>query len=118
MVCNARPRAPKKRKPGPALPPPRASLRFLVRLAPQDVAMFRFLLEAYDHLAYFTVLDARETLLSVVCSPHQEDAARQALEDIGACLPLRYEPWPLPGPTSSRGQAPDASPVVPHPGTT
>jgi len=85
----------KARKPGPALPPPGASLRFLVRLAPQDVAMFRFLLEAYDHLAYFTVLDAREALLSVVCSPHQEYAVRLALEGIGEHLPLRFEPWPL-----------------------
>ena len=57
--------------------------------------MFRFLLEAYDNLAYFTVLDARETLISVVCSPHQEDAARRALEGIGEELSLRYEPWPL-----------------------
>jgi hypothetical protein len=89
------PRKKKARKPGPALPPPRTSLRVLVRLAPRDVAMFRFLLEAYDHLAYFTVLDVRETLLSVVCSPHQEDAVRRAMEDIGERLPLRYEPWPL-----------------------
>ena len=82
------------RKPGPALPAPRSSLRFLVRLTPRDVAMFRFLLEAYDNLAYFTVLDAGETLLSVVCSPQQEDAVRRALEDMGEQLPLRYEPWP------------------------
>lgn len=58
--------------------------------------MFRFLLEAYDNLAYFTVLDAREALLSVVYSPHQEDAALRALEDIGERLPLRCKPWPLP----------------------
>jgi hypothetical protein len=85
----------KKRKAGPALPPPPESLRYLARLAPQDVAMFRFLLEAYDNLAYFTVLDAREALLSVVCSPHQEDAAGRALKDISTQLPLHYEPWPL-----------------------
>ena len=89
------PRKKKARKPGPALPPPRVSLRFLARLAPQDVGMFRFLLEAYDNLAYFTVLDAREALLSVVCSPHQEDAVRRALEGIGEHLPLRFEPWPF-----------------------
>jgi len=95
MAHTPHPRKKKARKPGPALPPPKASLRFLMRLAPQDVAMFRFLLEAYDNLAYFTVLDAKEALLSVVCSPHQEDAARRALEGIGEELPLRYEPWPL-----------------------
>jgi hypothetical protein len=85
----------KNRKPGPAQPPPPASLRYLARIAPQDVAMFRFLLEAHDNLAYFTVLDAREALLSVVCSPHQEDAADRALKDISTQVPLRYEPWPL-----------------------
>ena len=57
--------------------------------------MFRFLLEAHDNLAYFTVLDAREALLSLVCSPHQEDAVRLALEGIGESLSLRFEPWPL-----------------------
>ena len=95
MTRLPRPRK-KARKPGPALPPPRASVRFLARLAPQDVAMFRFLLEGYDNLAYFTVLDATEALLSVVASPHQEDALRQALTDIGGVLSLRCEPWPLP----------------------
>ena len=95
MIHMPHPRKKKASKPGPALLPPRTSLRLLVRLAPQNVAMFRFLLEAYDHLAYFTVLDARETLLSVVCSPHQEYALRQALEGIGEHLPLNCEPWPL-----------------------
>ena len=95
MAQLPHPRKKKGRKPGPALPPPRASLRFLLRLAPQDVAMFRFLLEAYDNLAYFTVLDAREALLSVVCSPHQEYAARRALEEIGGYLPIRHVSWPL-----------------------
>ena len=105
MVHISRSRAKKVRKPGPALPPPRSSLRFLVRLASQDVAMFRFLLEAYDNLAYFTVLDARETLLSVVCSPHQEYAVRRALEDIGEHLPLRYAPWPLSCPDEQAGSS-------------
>ena len=106
MARASRAYAKKSRKSGPALPLPRTSLRFLVRLAPQDVAMFRFLLEAYDHLAYFTVLDVRETLLSVVCSPHQEDAVRQTLEDIGACMPLRYEPWPLSCVDTQSGSSP------------
>ena len=95
MIQVPNPRKKKARKPGPALLPPQASLRFLVRLAPQDVAMFRFLLEAYDNLAYFTVLDVGEALLSVVCSPHQEDAVCRALEGIGEHLPLRFEPWPF-----------------------
>ena len=106
MIPASRPGTQKARKPGPALPPPRTSLRFLVRLAPRDVAMFRFLLEAYDHLAYFTVLDARETLLSVVCSPHQEYAVRRTLEDISERLPLHYEPWPLSRANAQAGSIP------------
>ena len=57
--------------------------------------MFRFLLEAYDNLAYFTVLDAAQTLAALVCSPHQRDEAQAALEAIGEVLSLDYEPWPL-----------------------
>jgi hypothetical protein len=77
------------------LPAPASSLRFLVRLAPRHVAMFRFLLEARDNLAYFTVLDAGEALLVLVCSPHQEADARAALDAVSECLPLEYAPLPF-----------------------
>ncbi len=87
---NDSPRRRKARKPGPALPAPAQSLRFLVRLAPRDVGMFRFLLEAYDNLAYFTVLEPATCLLLVVCSPHQEQAARACLDAIGSRVPLTY----------------------------
>ena len=86
----------KPRKPKPALPPPGASLRFLLRLAPKDVGMFRFLLEAHDNLAYFTVLDPKEALLTLVCSPHQEHGARAAMDGIATVVPVSYEPWPFP----------------------
>lgn len=85
----------KKRAPGPALPAPSSSLRFLVRIAPSDVGMFRFLLEGYDNLAYFTVLDAGEALLSLVCSPHQEHEARACLEAVSTAVPLVCKPWPF-----------------------
>ena len=39
------------RKPAPALPPPTRSASLLVRIAPEQTGMFRFLLEAYDHVA-------------------------------------------------------------------
>lgn len=81
----------------PCAAPPRHSGRLLVRLAPGDVALFRFLLEAYDNLALFTVLERKTALLKVIFSPHQEDAARAALAEIAASLPLRVEDWPFPG---------------------
>jgi hypothetical protein len=88
----------KKRGACRTLPAPASSLRFLARLAPRNVGMFRFLLESFDNLAYFTVLDAEEALLVIVCSPHQEAEARAALDAVGECLPLEYAPWPLPVP--------------------
>lgn len=87
-----RPRSP--RKIGPPLPPPRWSGRLLVRVAPSQVGMFRFLLEAYEHVAYFTVIDRHAALLKIVFSPHRERAARQALGDIGWSLPLEVMEWP------------------------
>ena len=49
--------APRRRKPRPIPlpPPPPRSARLYVRLARQDIALFRFLLEAHDNLAVFTV---------------------------------------------------------------
>lgn len=85
----------KRRRPGPPLPPPRRSGRLLVRLKPVHVAMFRFLLEAYDNLAYFTVLNRHEALLKIVFSPHRERAVRTALEAVGGSVPLVTEEWPL-----------------------
>lgn len=80
-------------RPRPAAP--RRSARLLVRLPPADVALFRFLLEAYENLAFFTVLERRTALLKVVFSPQQEDTVRAALAEIGASLPLVVEDWPF-----------------------
>ena len=75
-------------------PPLRESFRLLVRLAPEDVAMFRFLLEAMDNLAGFTVLDRKEALLKVFGSAHQEQAIFNALREMGESLKLDVLPWP------------------------
>ena len=80
----------------PCAAPPRHSGRLLVRLAPGDVALFRFLLEAYENLALFTVLERKTALLKVVFSPHAEGAVRAALTEIAASLPLSVEDWPFP----------------------
>ena len=60
--------------------------------------MFRFLLETYDNLASFTVLERRPALLKVFFSPHQEQAARQALADISRTVSLDVQDWPFPPP--------------------
>lgn len=82
-------------RPRPCTAPPRRSGRLLVRLAPSDVAIFRFLLEAHDNLALFTTLERRGALLKVMFSPQQEKAVRGALAEIGESLPLTVEDWPF-----------------------
>lgn len=79
----------------PCPEPPRQSGRLLVHLSPADVALFRFLLEACENLAFFTVLERKTALLKVVFSPQQEDAVRAALAAIGASVPLAVEDWPF-----------------------
>lgn len=75
--------------------PPRRSGRLLVRLAPEDVALFRFHLEAHDNLALFTTLERKTALLKVLFSPQDEEAVRLALEEIAASVPLAVEDWPF-----------------------
>ena len=83
----------KKRRPI-RLPVPEYSDKVLVSVPPQHVGMFRFLLEGYDNIASFTVLDRGEALLRVFFSPHQHTEARSALEGIAAVLPITVRPWP------------------------
>ncbi len=84
----------RRRKMGPPLEPAEYSQYLLVRLAPEQVGMFRFLLEAYEHLAYFSVMNKQEALLKIVFSPHRAHAARKALEEIAASIPIQIMPWP------------------------
>lgn len=67
----------------------------LARMNPEHIAMFRFLLEARDNLALFTVLEKRPALLKIIFSPNQEKEVRDALEEIGQSIPLSVEEWPL-----------------------
>ena len=83
-----------RRKPAPALPPPTRSGSLLVRIAPEHTGLFRFLLEAYEHIAYFTVLENKTALLRVIFSPHREREAREALTQMAQSLPFTVEEWP------------------------
>lgn len=80
----------------PPLPAPRRCGCLLVRLDPAHVGLFRFLLEGYENLALFTVLERKTALLKLLFSPHSLTAVRAALADIAETVPLRVSDWPLP----------------------
>ncbi|MEG2172279.1 MAG: DUF4911 domain-containing protein [Desulfovibrionaceae bacterium] len=61
---------------------------------PSQVGMFRFLLEGYDNLAYFTVLERRTALLKLVFSPHREYFVREALAQIAGTVDVKIQEWP------------------------
>ena len=100
---TATPPALRRRRPRPvcSLPVPHACVCLLVRLEARHTALFRFLLEAYGHVASFSVLEPKTALLKVIFSPHGERQARRALEEISQSLPLEILEWPL-----SRAAAP------------
>ena len=87
----------------PPLPAPVESGRIYLRIAPQDVGMFRFLLEGEDNLGYMSVLNRWEAILKVTCSPHQVRTMRACLaamremlkfEIIAETLPQKKTPPP------------------------
>ena len=75
------------------LPPARESAALYLRLPAERTALFRFLLEAYENVAYFTVLDRREALIKVVFSPHMREQAEAALADIARSVQLEHPPF-------------------------
>ncbi len=87
----------------PPLPAPIESGRIYLRIAQQDVGMFRFHLEGEDNLGYMSVLNRWEALLKVTYSPHQTRAMRDCLsamqeilrfEIIAETLPQKKTPSP------------------------
>ncbi|OEU71398.1 MAG: DUF4911 domain-containing protein [Desulfovibrio sp. S3730MH75] len=86
----------KKRKPRPRpLPaPPEFSSRIYVQIAPADIAMFRFLLEAMDNLSMFTVADRFKGILMLRYSPHQEREFNEFMDSIKDEIDIKFIPNP------------------------
>ncbi len=61
-----------------------------IEIDPSQVGMFRFLLEAYDNLALFTVLDKYKAILKVFYSPHQEKEVRERLKDMTSIVDFQF----------------------------
>ena len=81
--------APRRRRPRavPLPPPPPRSARLYLKLARPDIALFRFLLEAHDNLAVFTVADPAAAILQVRFSPHQARQVEDFLREISDQIP-------------------------------
>lgn len=74
------------------LPPATRSASLFLRLPARHIALFRFLLEAWENVAYFTVLDRREALIKVIFSPHMREEVERALTHIARAVPFRRLP--------------------------
>ncbi|WP_035104184.1 DUF4911 domain-containing protein [Desulfohalovibrio reitneri] len=72
---------------------PRSVGRYL-ELAPSSIALFRFLLEPWGHLAQFTVLDSRRAVIKVLCAPGQEKRLDRALACVAEEVDFREIPAP------------------------
>ena len=85
----------KKRRSFPRpLPAPEYSACLYVRIAPPHIAMFRFLLEAEDNLAYMSTVDRWASVLRVTFSPHQREAVNRYLASMRSLIPFTciFEP--------------------------
>lgn len=66
-----------------------------MRLAAKDVAMFRFLLEAYENLACFSVLEKRPALLKLMFAEESREAVIASLKEISRTIRLEWSEWPF-----------------------
>lgn len=71
------------------------SCRLIVRLATEDVARFRFLLEAYDNLAIFSVLERRPALIKVIVAPESMGYLETVFEHMRQTMGFCFQPWPF-----------------------
>lgn len=56
--------------------------------------MFRFLLETYENLAFFTVLERHPTLLKISFSQESRGEVEKVLERIRADINFEWWRWP------------------------
>lgn len=59
---------------------PDRSLRVYLRLAPRDLAYFKFILETYDNLAYLSVVDRHAAIAQIVYTKGMAREVREFLD--------------------------------------
>lgn len=84
----------RKPRPRPLPPPPEQSSRIYIQMAPSDIAIFRFLMEAVENLALFTVTDRFKGILMIRYSPHQEREFREFMDGLKEEIDIKYLPNP------------------------
>lgn len=73
------------------------------KLPPENIAMFRFLLEARDNLAQFTVLERKTALLKIFFPAGNYWLAQRFLDETATELNLMRETLPYPRSSSGKG---------------
>lgn len=92
---NFRPGGARRRKPV-RLPAAGASQMLLIRIAPGDTGLFRYLLEGGGgHLAMLTVLDPKKALFKLLFSPHQREELFELLQGMKQTVPFEMADWPF-----------------------
>ena len=86
---------PARRRKPVALPPASVSDMLLIRIAPSDTGLFRYLLEGGDNLAMLTVLDPKKALFKLLFSPHQREELLDFLESMRQAVPFEVQEWPF-----------------------
>lgn len=61
-----------------------------IEIAVEDVAIFRFLLEAYENLALFTALQKNPCILKIIFAVESRDDVAQMLNRIARTVPFKY----------------------------
>ncbi|WP_291319806.1 DUF4911 domain-containing protein [Desulfonatronospira sp.] len=70
-------------------PGPLFSSRVYVELERKDIALFKFLLESMDNLAYMSVVDKYRAVVQLVCSPGAMDDLDDFLAAVGREINLK-----------------------------
>lgn len=77
---------------GPASASPQQEGRLYLAMRSCDVGFFRFLLEGYENLAFFTVLQTRPAILKLVFVQENRKAVLQALAEIATSVDVKVLP--------------------------
>ncbi|WP_462325183.1 DUF4911 domain-containing protein [Desulfoplanes sp.] len=87
---------------GRPLPPPAGwSDHLYVHIARSDIALFKFILESWDNLAYLSVLDKYRAMVRITFAPDSRQTVTALLHELGTELGIQGV-IDMPGPHRNR----------------